>query len=294
MKENQSITLNESSNKIRGIYLNINNLCDQLLKDYSRALKMAISIFNKDEHEKTLRNLKKDNARFIWFQLLVDILIKIPHNNQTIEEMFHECKNFQKGDKSTAKAIEELRQNYKSPDALCHYTADTFLFKRFNRALRTENIDFLFVFRLFLADMYNQLRQLYIEQFVNDTIKINNPLELYRGQQMTVNEFNIIKENVGHLVSINSFFSTTKNYPIASVFAGYGVEAQESNIISVVFQINVEDTGHSLKRPFASLQKISKVEAEDEVLFSVGTIFRVEDVITIPGTTKDWHVTLLW
>ncbi|CAF3921759.1 unnamed protein product [Rotaria sordida] len=203
--------------------------------------------------------------------------------------MLEECKNYEKRNKSTKKAIEELRQNYKSSEVLRYYTAASFLFRLFNEALRTENIDFLFVFRFFLADVYNQLRQLYIEQFLNHQI---DSLELFRGQFMTIDEFNIIKENVERLISINSFFSTTKDYSVASIFSGFGDQNKPLGQISVLFQIEINDTGHSIKRPFASLQEISKIQDEEEILFSVGTIFRIEDVTNIPGSNQDWYVSL--
>jgi tetratricopeptide (TPR) repeat protein len=291
-KENLNSSLKALSNKIRGIYFNTNDLCDHLLRDYICTLKMSVSIFNKDKKNRTVRNLHEDNARFLWLQLLIDILIQIPHNCQTLDEILEECKNYENKNESTKKAIEELRQNYKSNEALRYYTGASFLFRLFNEALRTENIDFLFVFRFFLADVYNQLRQLYTEQFLNDNIDINQRLQLFRGQSMTIVEFDMIKENVGRLISINSFFSTSTNYDVATTFAGFGDQDKPSGTISVVFQIEIDDIGHSLKRPFASLQEFSKIKDENEILFSVGTIFRIEEVLDVPGTTKDWFVTL--
>ncbi|CAF4667302.1 unnamed protein product [Rotaria sp. Silwood2] len=94
MEQKISSPRKELSNKIRGIYFNIDDLCDQLLRDYSRTLKMSASIFNKDKKERTVRNLHEDNARFLWLPLLVDILVQIPHNNQ-----------------SRKKAIEKLGEN---------------------------------------------------------------------------------------------------------------------------------------------------------------------------------------
>jgi tetratricopeptide (TPR) repeat protein len=292
-EKNESIS-SQSSKKIRGIYSNIDSLCDQLLKDYkesSDAAEISISIFNKDKNQKTLRNLQEDNARFIWFQLLVDILIKIPYNYQTIDEMLAECEKYQTTTNFLEKKnIEDLRQNYQPSKALEYYTGATFLFRLLNQALRTENIDIIFVFRFFLSDMHNQLQQLYIKQFVNNTT--SSSLDLFRGQFMNAKEFNIIKDNVDRLISINQFFSTTKAYDLAYLFAGCGDNNKPPDIVSVIFQIEIDDTGHSLKRPFACLQELSKVEDEQEVLFSPGTVFRIENVEAIPGNAENWYVQL--
>ncbi|CAF0980757.1 unnamed protein product [Didymodactylos carnosus] len=296
-EENVDTTLNQFSNKIRGIHSDINNLYNQLLKDHnelSTSLQMSFSIFDKDKNEKTIRNLHKDNARFIWFQLLVDILIKIPHNNQTLDEMLNECEKYESKNESiqTKKIISQLRENYQSNEALQYYTADTFLYRLFNRALRTENIDILFVFRFFLADMYNQLQILYTKQFLNDMINSGNSLHLIRGQLMTITEFDIIKHNIGRLISINVFLSTTTDYHLACIFAGFDDQHKSSDKVSVVFQIEIDDTRHLLKRPFASLKEISKIKDEEEVLFSVGSVFRIENVENVPGNDKNWYVQL--
>jgi tetratricopeptide (TPR) repeat protein len=296
-EESIDTRLKDSSKKIRGIYLNIDDLFNRLFEDYnkySKDFEMPISIFDKDKNEKSVRNLQEDNARFLWFQILTTILIKMPHNHKTIEEMLDECEKHEAKAPSiqSKKAIEDFREKYQSDEALQYYTAAKFLYRLFNRALRTENIDFLFVFRFFLADMYNQLQKLYIEQFLSDTTNLGRSLDVFRGQSMSITEFNIIKNNVGHLISINTFFSTTKDYAVARVFAGFDDAQKSFDQLSVVFQIEVDDTRHSLKRPFASLKEISKMTDEEEVLFSMGTIFRIEDVTEVPCSEKKWYVLL--
>ena len=296
-EENLDTTSKQSSNRIRGIHSDIKNLCDQLFKDHtelSNSLQMSISIFDKDRNQKTVRNLHADNARFIWFQLLIDILIKIPHNRQSLDEMLDECEKYITKEKSTSaqEVISRLREKYQSDEALQYYTDDTFLFRLFNRALRTENIDFLFVFRFFLADMYNQLQKLYTKQFLTDTTNSGNSLDVFRGQRMTITEFDIIKHSVGRLISINVFLSTTTNYQVACCFAGFDDHDESTDKVKVVFQIEIEGNRHLLKRPFASLNEISKMKDEDEVLFCVGTVFRIETVETVPTKKTHWYIQL--
>jgi hypothetical protein len=53
-------------------------------------------------------------------------------------------------DKKAEKDMLEFEKNYKSAEALKFYTNDSFLYRLFNQAFRTENIDLLFIFRFFL------------------------------------------------------------------------------------------------------------------------------------------------
>ena len=252
---------------------------------------ISISIFNKDKNCKSVKNLHEDNAQFIWFQLLIDILVKIPYNSQTFDEMLDECEKHRMQINNTYKKhFEDMRQNYQPSKALEYYTGATFLFSLFNQAFRSENIDLIFIFRSYLSDIFNQLQQLYIEQFSNNSDR----LDVFRGQCMNIKEFNIIKENEGNLISINQFLSTTTDFDVACAFSGWeaGEKERSEDTVCVVFQIEIEQTNHSLKKPFADLKNISKIKSEREILFFPGAVFRIESVENVPTHDNNWYVIL--
>lgn len=62
---------------------------------------------------------------------------------------------------------------------------------------------------------------------------------------------------------------------MAASFSGNG-EGQSAGIVSVIFEITVDLAVHS--RPFARIDHLSSIKDEGEVLFSIGSIFRVESV----------------
>ncbi|CAF3396074.1 unnamed protein product [Rotaria socialis] len=288
-----TITPKESIAKVHGPYSDLQSLSNQLSQEYKRYKSdshMSVSIFSREKNEKTVRDLNKENSRFLWLQLLVDILIKIPYNDQTKDEMLHECKIAYKDDKPGQKAIEEFDKNYKSSEALLVYTQDSFLYRLFNQALRTENIDFLFIFRFFLADMYNQLQQLHSEQFSINPNYTGKTLILYRGQNMKLSEFSHIKDNVGGLLSVNTFFSTTEDFQIAMLYSGFDDKDRPPELISVVFEIEIDLIHPVTKKPFASIAHLRKIPDEREVLFSVGSIFRIFNAEYIGTSEGYWHV----
>ncbi|CAF3326907.1 unnamed protein product [Rotaria sp. Silwood2] len=260
-----------------------------------------MSVFVREKNEKTVRNLSKDNVPFLWFQLLIDILIRIPYNDQAKDEMLHECRKHYgipcKDEEEVeenmtvnnyAKTAEEdminFEKNYKSNEALKFYTNDSFLYRLFNLALRTENIDLLFIFRFFLADMYKHLQKLYLEQFPDQL-----PHTVFRGQLMTNQEFNSLKDNIGHLMPINTFFSTTEDRHAAEMFSGFGADP---NMLSVLFEIEVYIISLTVKRPFVSISHLSTMPDELEVLFSVGSMFRIESVQDTQSIEGYWYVKL--
>ena len=54
--------------------------------------------------------------------------------------------------------IDEFEEEYSEEYALWWYTRDTFLFRELNKALRFQNIDWLFQFRFFIHDMHKLLK----------------------------------------------------------------------------------------------------------------------------------------
>ncbi|CAF1367926.1 unnamed protein product [Rotaria sordida] len=190
--------------------------------------------------------------------------------------------------KDCAKAEKNLinfEKNYKSSEALKFYTNDSFLYRLFNRAFRTENIDLLFIFRFFLADMYKHLQKLHSEQFRDKLLRT-----VFRGQVMTGSEFNSIKNNIGHLMSVNTFFSTTITRDVTEMYSGSGEDAK---MLFVLYEIEVHTTRSMIKRPFASINELSQFSDEDEVVFSVGSMFRIKYVEDHRLLSRYWYVQLI-
>ncbi|CAF4289814.1 unnamed protein product, partial [Rotaria sordida] len=136
--------------------------------------------------------------------------------------------------------------------------------------------------------MYKHLQKLYSEQYPDKL-----PQTVYRGQCMANLEFNSVKDNVGRLMSINTFFSTTVDFDVAEMFSGCGTDP-DPNILSVLFEIEIGIIHSTIKRPFASISALSKFPEESEIVFSVGSIFCIE-YVQDERTIKEkgyWYVKL--
>ena len=73
------MNMNDSTVKVRGIYGNLESLGKQLYDDYKNlkhSSPLSTSVFHRESNETTIRDLSKESARFLWQQLLIDILIK--------------------------------------------------------------------------------------------------------------------------------------------------------------------------------------------------------------------------
>ena len=161
--------------------------------------------------------------------------------------------------------IEEFDKNYSSDRAIWWYTRESFLYRLLNKALRVQNIDMLFLFRFFIRDIGYQL----------ENTKCSLSVRVYRAQQMSKDEIEILKNSVGEYISMNSFLSTTLNRKVARSFH------QSANLIDgmeqVFFAIDADPRLHR-KNTFSKIGASSNFPGEQEVLFMVGSIFLLDSI----------------
>ncbi len=101
---------------------------------------------------------------------------------------------------------------------------------------------------------------------------------------MSEEELQKIIDNKDGFLSFNTFLSTTLSSHIATEYAGDAF-ARLIYERSVLFQINVDTTVVSAQ-PFANIAEYSCMKNEDEILFSFGTIFRIDAVSELITTIQ--------
>jgi hypothetical protein len=146
------------------------------------------------------------------------------------------------------------------------YTRESFFYKTLNKALRTQNIHLIYLLRSYINDIYDQLEK-------NQS---NSQLKVYRFQLILKDEFNHLLKNLGQFISINSFFSTSIQRDVATVYMKHQI-IQENHFQRILFEIDAFPYLNS-KKPFANISLQSRYYNEFEVLFTPGSIFRLENI----------------
>ncbi|CAF3674949.1 unnamed protein product [Rotaria sp. Silwood1] len=152
-----------------------------------------------------------------------------------------------------------------------------------NKALRIQDISTLYALRTFIRDLHCQLLELH---------KANNerePFILYRGQQMATSDFNKLRASEGGLLSINSFLSTSKNENVALVYAGNtNIDVNET---ATLFRIIITSVQRS-NVPIARVAALSQFDEENEYLFSMGSVFRIQKLESLSNGIECIHLQL--
>ena len=160
---------------------------------------------------------------------------------------------------------------------------ECFVYKLINKALRTEDVNLLYTFRFFLLDLCAEIQR------ESQKWTKSDELILYRGQRMLEEDFEMIEKKVGSLISINGFFSTSRNINVALVFAGQGTACPEM-WKTVLFEVHVKP-GQLENVICADIQARSFMKDEEEVLFSIPAVFTI-DSIDFDQTLHLWRIRL--
>ncbi|CAF1154448.1 unnamed protein product [Adineta steineri] len=239
--------------------------------------KISEQSFFSGHHEPLFtRFLIDQNSSFLAFQLLTDIMLRLHQTEFARQEMIEICRLKYENSLTDLEKINEFERSYQHSQAIEWYTTNSFLYRLLLQALRMEDIDTIFKLRYYIYDLHNQLAQLHTS-YLNSLPSDQRILTLYRGQRMKITELTRLQQNVDKLISMNSFLSTTNNVTAAVFFAGDGCLNDPNGEVSVVYQITIDTSvPHSI--PFAKIQYESIFEDEDEVLFSMASVFRIDNV----------------
>ncbi|CAF1174591.1 unnamed protein product [Didymodactylos carnosus] len=281
--------------KVSGIYIDKQSLLKKLQENIESCSKqlLPMSIFSPEMNgERCLQDLREDHATFMWYYFLIRILLLMPatHTNLAKHEMLEECRLYYKDNPPELAKIEDFENKYEPEKAIWWYTSDCFIYRLLNKALRTQNIEAIFKFRFFIADLHKQL--CYLHGQYRELLGSDIPpfLTVYRGQGMPRIDFERLKKCVGGQISMNTFLSTTLDRELALMYVVLDRSSiDNSKLESVLFEIQVNMNIKT--KPFCNIDHLSKFDDEKEVLFSIGTVFQVEAVELIENNI--WNVKLI-
>jgi len=251
--------------KIKSVIVELKDLIHVIKQDQQTRVKieepLSINIF-KTGTNKADQLTTGLNGNFVHSLLLIDVLIRMKSIESDKQQLIQLCKKEYRTNNMELILVREFEKYYRSDKALWWYTRNSFLYRMLNKALRVQNIDLLFLLRFVISDIYQQLKQ----------YQHRSSIRVYRGQAMSIDEFNTLRRSINNFISINSFFSTSTNPDKALYFLNSSEIT--SDLYRVLFVIDA-DPRLVKSKPFADISSLSEFSNECEVLFMIGSIFRL-------------------
>ncbi|CAF1477100.1 unnamed protein product [Adineta steineri] len=268
--------------KIKGVFTDITSICEALKQAVRRCEQNATSISFVASNKK----LDQLDPSFMYTQILKEILLTINFEDKHFEEFITYCREVYEDDENELKNVNQLQTTYKNKIPIWWYTWDAFFYRMLNCALRSMNIDMLVRIGFFIKDLHRDIQRLHSGQF--DDQQPGKKFTVYRGQGLSKEDFTEMTKTKGGLLSFNNFLSTSKKPDISLNFAQQA--ATNPDLIGILFVISVNPADS--KTPFASVSDVGYFHIEDEILFSMHTIFRIGDIKPIDGNNHLHEVTL--
>ncbi|CAF3736158.1 unnamed protein product [Rotaria sp. Silwood1] len=269
---NEHLVLEQS--KLIGIYDELDLLCLSI-KEQINFLDQHLQTFSFfDQHEHFTKDLSKQTADLLWFQLYHDVLFDLTHDKEAKQEMIDVCRSYYRDNIKELEMIKKFENEYRSEEALQWYLEKSFLYKMIKKALRTKDFDQLFTFRYFMKDLIENLVREHqsMVQFGKEI------LFMYRGMKLTSDQIEKFKKNEGKLVSINGFFTTAilRSTALSQMIK----PSKQTDLISVLIEIQYDLQHMSNSVIVADIIQFNEISCEDqqEILFDSNITFRLESV----------------
>ncbi|CAF4291026.1 unnamed protein product, partial [Adineta steineri] len=202
-----------------------------------------------------------------------------------IKELAACCREAFAGNSVELQIIDKFEHDYDPKNAIWWYTRECFTYKMLNQALRIMDADIIINMGFFLRDVHQQIQQLYEQQVSSYGRK---SFIVYRGQGLMKTDFEKLQKAKGGLISFNNFLSTSTKKEVSLEFAGRA--ASKQNMIGILFIMSIDPCLKST--PFASIKEVSYYKEEEEILFSMHTVFRVNAIKRMDNSNQLYQVEL--
>jgi tetratricopeptide (TPR) repeat protein len=274
--------------KIKGVYTEITPICDVLKKTTQQYEQNAISIsivgtggdFSKE-------NMDRLDSSFMYTQIMKEILLTIEFEQQHIQEFITYCRDVLRDNKVELKNVDKLEREYQEQTPVWWYTCQCFLYPMLNSGLRLLDTDVIIKLGFFIGDLHRQIEQLHKEQFGSS--KSNKSFQVYRGQGIDKKQLEKMTANIGGLLSFNCFLSTSRNRDVSFYFTKEA--AKNPDLVGILFVMTINPAQSTT--PFASVIDFSVFKKkEDEMLFSMHTVFRIGNITPIDENHRLYQVEL--
>ncbi|CAF0953208.1 unnamed protein product [Adineta steineri] len=276
----------KSWTKIKGIHTNIKEICKALQLGVKQCDQdsIAVSFVPVNEIAST-DNLNQLEPTFMYTQIFKEILLDIKYDHKAVKDLAACCREVFVGNLIELEIINEFKHDYRPERAIWWYTRECFTYKMLNEALRTLDADIIIRMGFFLRDLHQQIQRLYEQQISTYHKK---SFVVYRGQGLMKSDFEKLRKTKGGLISFNNFLSTSTDKEVSLDFTR--AASTEPNKVGVLFIMSIDPCIKSA--PFASIKNVSYINQEEEILFSMHTIFRVGAIKQMGNSNQFYEVEL--
>ncbi|CAF2088816.1 unnamed protein product [Rotaria magnacalcarata] len=275
--------------KIRGVFTSIKPICESLKKvahecDHD-SIPMSFvpkQIVAEGTAGPDQKNLDQIPPSYMYSVIFKDIILEIDDDD---EKSMNTLVKFCEKQNISETQINKFKLEYHDRSPVYWYTKPMFLYAMLNRGLRSLDMEAMCKLGFFIRSLHLQLEQLHQEQ----SASFKKSFTVYRGQGLSKEDFQNLNDSKGGLLSFNNFLSTSTDRKLATIFAPDTLE-RNPDIVGVMFIMTIDPSKISSSiTPFAMIEKHSALPREQEILFTMHSVFRIVEITQTSSDSRLWE-----
>jgi tetratricopeptide (TPR) repeat protein len=274
--------------KVKGVFTDITSICEalkQTTRNHDQNL-VSISILKVTDGNSN-KNLDELNPSFMYTQIVKEILLTIDFEKKHFKEFIAYFRKRFAGNSTELQHVDKIEAEYYNHLPIWWYTYESFLYRMANEALREMDVDLIVKMGFFIRNVHDDIVKSHSEQY--GVHHPSSPFTVYRSQVLPQTDFEQLMQTPGGLFSFNNFLSTSRNREESLRFARKRMG--ELNLVSILFVITIDPSVSST--PFADVANESNYKGEEEILFSMHSVFRIGQIKQIDADDNTlWQVKL--
>ncbi|CAF4016155.1 unnamed protein product [Adineta steineri] len=234
--------------KVKGVFTNISSICELLSQAAEDCDQNSISMSFVETIDNTSNiNRNELDQSFIYTQILKEILLTIDFEEDYYNDFLLFCREYFVNNNIELRNVDKIEREYHEHKPVWWYTYNCFLYSMSNKSLRTIEIDIIIKLGFFIRDLHQHIADLHSEQYSDH--HHSETFTVYRGQGLSLTDFDQLVEKRGGLLSFNSFLSTSEDRNVSLAFARRSIQA--SDLIGILFIMKTDPSKSST--PFAKI-----------------------------------------
>ncbi|CAF1485095.1 unnamed protein product [Adineta steineri] len=266
--------------KLRGVFTQPDTIIDALKQNISNQLNdlAPFSIVSNTSSS----DLDQLDQSFMYTQLLKETILDTEYDDNAKKTFTDFCLTRLVENDLRLEPLHQFEKDYDNHSSIWWYTKESFVYSILNKALRTQDTEMMIKMAFFLRDLHEEIK------YKHSQISHTTNITVYRGQGMNIVDVEKLRSNKGGLFSFNSFLSTSTDEQVSLMFADSARE--NPDLTGVLFRMTINPSISST--PYVSLNDIGQFNDEEEILFSMHTIFRIGEMTEIDDRLWEVNLTL--
>lgn len=280
----------KSYEKIRGVYTDIEEICDCLKGYFISSNSPDYEQLQFDILSKHITIPSEDKREFPLVYSVFSKMILSKMKSVEQSDMIDYCR-MEYLSQYQQHLIHEFQMNYNQHNPIWWFTRDRFLQEVINRALQVHDLYTLAMMNPFIKALDGKLADLYRRQLPTSP----KPLLLYLSQSIPIDLLRKLRLNLGSLICINQFLFANTEKIIASMFLDYQSSSPpEIHYVNILFEITIPQIEQA-NVYYANIGGISEFVHENEYLLSMSSIYQVDKIDEYLPLPMTWtvHLTLV-